>query len=417
MTDQEKTSQAILVVGGGISGLTAALEAAEAGHEVVLVERNPYLGGRVAQLHHYFPKLCPPYCGLEINFRRIRANSRLTVYTMAEVDQIAGGPGAYSVTIKQRPRYVNERCTACAKCSEAIDAKIKNPFDYGLSEIPAAYLPHELAYPYRFVIDPSIVGTDDGKKAAEACPYDAVDLEDKGAEIKLEASSIIWTVGWQPYDPLKLETYSFDKSPDILTNVQFERLAAINGPTHGKVLKPGDGEPPKNVAFIQCAGSRDENHLPFCSTICCLASLKQSTYVREQLPECEVTIYFIDIRAMARNEDFYTKIKQDEGVKFVKSKIARINTEGGKLVLEGENTATGEKFLAEHDLVVLATGMQPNSAESKVPADVAYDPYGFVQSTDGIFAAGTCRSPQEVSGCNQEATAAALKAIQVAVRR
>jgi quinone-modifying oxidoreductase subunit QmoA len=413
MTDKK----AILVVGGGISGLTAALEAAEAGNEVVLVERNPYLGGRVAQLHHYFPKLCPPYCGLEINFRRIRSNPRLTVHTMAEVTKISGEPGNYQVTVRQRPRYVNERCTACAKCSEAVEATIKNPFNYGLDEIKAAYLPHELAYPYRFLLDPSIVGTEDGQKAKEACPYDAVDLEDQEKDIEVEAASVVWTTGWQPYDPLKLATYNFDQSPDILTNVQFERLRAVNGPTHGKVLKPGDGQPPQNVAFIQCAGSRDENHLPFCSTVCCLASLKQATYVREQLPEAEVTIYFIDIRAMARNEDFYTKVKEDEKVHFVKSKIARINTEGGKLVLEGENTATGDKFEVEHDLVVLATGMQPNTAENQIPADVAYDSYGFAQGTKGIFTAGTCRSPQEVAGCNQEATAAALKALQLAAGR
>jgi quinone-modifying oxidoreductase subunit QmoA len=336
---------------------------------------------------------------------------------MAEVTKISGEPGNYQVTVRQRPRYVNERCTACAKCSEAVEATIKNPFNYGLDEIKAAYLPHELAYPYRFLLDPSIVGTEDGQKAKEACPYDAVDLEDQEKDIEVEAASVVWTTGWQPYDPLKLATYNFDQSPDILTNVQFERLRAVNGPTHGKVLKPGDGQPPQNVAFIQCAGSRDENHLPFCSTVCCLASLKQATYVREQLPEAEVTIYFIDIRAMARNEDFYTKVKEDEKVHFVKSKIARINTEGGKLVLEGENTATGDKFEVEHDLVVLATGMQPNTAENQIPADVAYDSYGFAQGTKGIFTAGTCRSPQEVAGCNQEATAAALKALQLAAGR
>jgi quinone-modifying oxidoreductase subunit QmoA len=414
MTDQDKK---ILVVGGGISGLTAALEAAEAGHEVVLVERNPYLGGRVAQLHHYFPKLCPPYCGLEINFRRVKANPRLEVITMAEVGAIKGEPGNYTVTIKKRPRYVNEKCTACDKCAQAVSATIKNPFNYGMDEVKAAYLPHELAYPYRYVIDPSIVDTDDGKKAAEACPYDAVVLDDKEEEITIEATAVVWAAGWQPYDPLKLETYNFDSSPDIVTNVQFERLAAANGPTDGKLLKPSNGEPPKNVAFIQCAGSRDENHLPFCSTICCLASLKQSTYVREQYPDSEVTIYFIDIRAMARNEDFYTKVKADEGVKFVKSKIARIETEGGKLVLEGENTATGGKFKAEHDMVVLATGMQPNTAENKIPADIAYDDYGFPISTAGVIACGTVRSPMEVANSTQDGTAAALKAIQTSVRR
>lgn len=411
MTDQDKTS--IVVVGGGISGLTAALEAAEAGHEVVLVEKNPYLGGRVAQLHQYFPKMCPPYCGLEINFRRLRSNPKVSIYTMAEVTAVEGDAGDYTVAIKQSPRYVNDKCTGCGKCTEAVSATIPNPFNYELDEIKAAYLPHPLAFPMQYVIDPSIVDGEEGQKAAEACPYGAVDLKDKGQELTVKASAVVWATGWSPYDANKLETYHFADSPNMVSNVQMERLAATNGPTAGKILKPGDGEAPKSVAFIQCAGSRDENHLAFCSTVCCLASLKQSLYVREQLPETEVTIYFIDIRAMDRNEDVYTKVKADGGVKFVKSKIAIINPQAdGSLELEGEDTASGKKFKAQHDLVVLATGMQPNTAENKVPAEVSYDDYGFMLPQAGIISAGVTRRPCEVVSCTQDGTAAALKAIQ-----
>ena len=410
--------QSILVVGGGMSGVSAALEAAEAGYDVVLVEKNPYLGGRVAQLHQYFPKLCPPYCGLEINFKRIKSNPRIKLYTMSEVTGIEGEPGNYKVTINQMPRYVNERCTACGKCADAVEATIPNAFDYGLGEIKAAYLPHELAYPYRYVIDPSIVETEDGAKAKEACPYDAVVLDDAPKETIEEAGAIVWAAGWSPYDASKVEYYNFNSSPDIITNVQMERLAAAGGPTGGKIVKLSNGEAPKKVAFIQCAGSRDVNHLPFCSTICCLASLKQATYVREQLKDAEVTIYFIDIRAMDRNEDFYTKVKADEKISFVKSKIGLIEPgENGMLVLEGENTTTGERFKAEHDLVVLATGMQPNTDLSKIPADMVYDEYGFVQNAEGIFGAGTVRRPGEVHVSVQDGTSAALKAIQVVAGR
>lgn len=410
--------QSILVVGGGMSGVSAALEAAEAGYDVVLVEKNPYLGGRVAQLHQYFPKLCPPYCGLEINFKRIKSNPRIKLYTMSEVTGIEGGPGDYKVTITQQPRYVNESCTACGKCAEAVEATIPSPFDYGLGEIKAAYLPHELAYPYRYVIDPSIVETEDGAKAKEACPYDAVVLDDAAQEITEEAGAIVWAAGWTPYDVSKVEYYNVDSSPDIITNVQMERLAAANGPTGGKIVKLSNGEAPKKVAFVQCAGSRDVNHLPFCSTICCLASLKQATYVREQLKDAEVTIYFIDIRAMDRNEDFYTKVKADEKISFVKSKVGLIEPgENGMLVLNGENTTTGERFKAEHDLVVLAAGMQPNTDLSKIPADMVYDEYGFVQAAEGIFGAGTVRRPGEVHVSVQDGTSAALKAIQVVAGR
>ncbi len=409
--------QAIMVVGAGMSGLSAALEAAETGCKVVLVEKNPYLGGRVAQLHQYFPKLCPPYCGLEINFRRIRSNSNIEIITMAEVTGIEGEAGNYKVTVKQSPRYVNDKCTGCGKCSEAVEAEIDNAFNYGLDKTKAAYLPHDLAFPQRYVIDPSIIGTDDAQKAKDACPYDAVDLDDAEKELTFEVASVVWAAGWTPYDASKIEYYNFDKSPNIISNVQMERLAAVNGPTAGELKRPGDGEAPKSVAFIQCAGSRDVNHMPQCSTICCLASLKQATYVREKLPEAEVTIYFIDIRAMDRNEDFYSKVKADEGVKFVKSKIAMIEPQAdGSLILDGENTATGERFKAQHDLVVLATGMQPNTALQQVPADVEYDEYGFLLQGDGIYGAGTVRRPSEVVTCVQDGTGAALRAIQKAGR-
>ncbi len=410
--------QAILVVGGGMSGVSAALEAAEAGYDVVLVEKNPYLGGRVAQLHQYFPKLCPPYCGLEINFKRIKSNPRIQVITMAEVTAIEGEPGAYKATVSQAPRYVNEKCTACGLCSEAVEATVPNPFNYGLDEIKAAYLPHEMAYPFRYVIDGSIVEGDQGAKAKEACPYDAVDLEDQGSETVIEAAAVVWAAGWSPYGPAKIEYYNFAANPNLISNVQMERLAAKGGPTEGKIQRPGDGAEPKNVAFIQCAGSRDVNHLPFCSTVCCLASLKQATYVREQLPGAEVTIYFIDIRAMDRNEDFYSQVKADEKINFVKSKIGLIESDGeGNLILEGEDTTSGERFKAEHDLVVLATGMQPNTDLTKIPADMVYDEYGFVQAAEGIFGAGTVRRPSEVHVSVQDGTGAALKAIQLVAGR
>jgi quinone-modifying oxidoreductase subunit QmoA len=294
-----------------------------------------------------------------------------------------------------------------------VEATIDNPFNYGMDQIKAAYLPHDMAFPFQYVIDPSIVGTGDGAKAAEACPYGAVDLDDKGQEMTIKAAAVVWATGWTPYDPTKLATYNYNDSPDLITNVMMERLAAPAGPTGGKILRPSNGEAPKSVAFVQCAGSRDENHLPFCSTICCLASLKQSMYLREQLPDTEVTIYFIDIRAMDRNEDVYTKVKDNGGVNFVKSKIARITPQAdGSLEVEGENTTTLEKFTANHDMVVLATGMQPNTAENKVPGDASYDDYGFLLPQEGIIAAGTTRRPCEVVSCGQDGTAAALKAIQ-----
>ncbi len=422
MADAQSTNQSILVVGGGMSGITAALEAAEAGYDVVLIEKNPYLGGRVAQLYHYFPKLCPPTCGLEINFRRMKQNPRIRFFTMAEVVNVSGEEGNYDVTIKLSPRYVNEKCTCCGKCAEVCESEIDNPFNFGMDKIKAAYLPHEFAFPMRYVLDPSIIGTDDAKKCQEACEYGAIDLDMKETTFDLKVGAIIWAAGWDPYDASKIEYYGFGQYKNVITNVMMERLASPNGPTGGKIVRPSDGKEIKNIAFIQCAGSRDENHLPYCSGICCLASMKQATYVRDQYPDCEVTIFFIDIRALDRLEDFYEKVKQDDKITFIKSKIAYINEdeETGDLLLEGENTNTGEQIRMTFDMVVLATGMVPNKLEIEGSPELSYDEYGFITNDpqkSGVYGAGCVRRPTDVASSVSDATAAALKAIQSIARR
>ncbi len=421
MTEEMSKDKTILVVGGGMSGMTAAIEAAEAGYPVVLVEKNAYLGGRVAQLHHYFPKLCPPYCGLEINFRRIKQNPKIRYYTLAEVENISGGEGNFDVTLRLKPRYINDKCTCCGKCAEATSLTIDNPFNYGMDKIKAAYLPHDLAYPQLYVLDPILVKSPEAQKVKEACPYGAVDLGMAETTVSLKAGAVVWATGWKPYDAAKLDTYGFGTFPNVITNVMMERLAAHTGPTRGQILRPSDRRPPETVAFVQCAGSRDENHLPYCSGVCCLASMKQATYVRTQYPEARILIFFIDLRATDRMEDFYVKVKQDEKITFFKGKVAKIEEQPDRsLVLKVENTVTGELQEIQADLVVLATGMQPNTAENHLPVPVPYDDYGFLAAPEvkpGIFAAGCTRTPVGVSESVQNGTAAALKAIQSLVRR
>ncbi len=415
-------TQSILVVGGGISGLTAAIEAAEAGREVFLVEKNPYLGGRVAQLHQYFPKLCPPYCGLELNFRRIRSNSKIHFFTMAEVESISGREGDWDVKIKLSARYVNEKCTGCGKCAEACTMEIDNPFNYGMDKIKAAYLPHDLAFPQQFVIDPALIKSPEAQKVKEACPYGAIELEMQARTFDLNVGAVVYATGWSPYDARKLDTLGFGTYPNVITNVMMERLAAYNGPTRGKIVRPSDGREPQVVAFVQCAGSRDENHLPFCSSICCMASIKQATYVREQYPYAKIFIFFIDIRAIDRLEGFYAKAREDVNLTFFKGKVGRIEEDGDtkNLIVRVEDTNVGTLNQINVDLVVLATGMQPNTSILSVPAPSPYDDYGFIASTKagpGFFAAGCVKAPGGVSESVQDGTAAALKAIQSVVRR
>jgi quinone-modifying oxidoreductase subunit QmoA len=422
MADEKGLTQSILVVGGGISGLTTAVEAAEAGRDVFIVEKRPYLGGRVAQLNQYFPKLCPPTCGLEINFRRMRQNPRIKFFTMAEVEKISGEEGNFDVAVRLNPRYVNENCTACGACAEAVTTEIANEFNYGMDKVRAAYLPHQFAFPMRYVIAPQIVGTEEGAKAKAACKYDAVDLEMKPRTINLKVGAVVYATGWKPYDATKIDNLGFGKAKNVVTNVMMERLAAANGPTAGKILRPSDGKPVGRIAFAQCAGSRDEKHLPFCSYICCLASLKQATYIREQNPESKVTIFYIDIRALGRYEDFYTKVAADQNVTLVKGKVAKVTEDPatGDVIVEAEDIYGSGKSRVQVDLLVLATGMEPTTATEKMPGDVRYDESGFVladQSKAGVYAAGCARKPLDVATTNRDATAAALKAMQSTVRR
>jgi quinone-modifying oxidoreductase subunit QmoA len=300
--------------------------------------------------------------------------------------------------------------------------EIDNPFNYNMDKIKAAYLPHDMAFPLRYVLDPALVKSAEAQKVKDACPYDAIELDMAAKTLDLKVGAVVWTTGWKPYDAGKLDTYGFGAYPNVITNVMMERLAAWNGPTQGKILRPSDGQAPQNIAFIQCAGSRDQNHLPFCSGICCLASLKQTTYLREQYPDAKITIFFIDIRATDRLEDFFVKVKADENVAFFKGKVARINQDDAtkNLILRVEDTTSEKLHEITVDMVVLATGMQPNTSENPLPTPVTYDDYGFVASLKakpGIYAAGCTRTPVGVSESVQDGTAAALKAIQSIVRR
>ncbi len=419
MTDESTTpgTGGILVVGGGISGLTTALEAAEVGNDVFLVEKNPYLGGRVAQLNQYFPKLCPPSCGLEINFKRIKNNRKVRMYTNTEVKNIAGSAGNYQVTIETSPRFVNNNCTACNACVDACPETRANAFNFDMDTTKAIYRPHEMSFPMKYVVDMDAC-TKCGA-CVEACAYNAVELDMEAKTATLDVSAIVWATGWNPYDPVQMDNLKFNESDAIITNMMMERLAAPNGPTGGKILRPGDDKEPESYAFVQCAGSRDENHLEYCSYICCMASLKQINYIREQYPEAKVYVFYIDLRSPGKYEKFREKLMADENVQFIKGKVADIIPEGdGGVTVVAENAVTGEKVQQKVDLAVLATGMQPAIREQGAALGLQMDPNGFVLSdTDaGMLAAGCSKKASDVVTSGQNSTAAALKAIQMSRR-
>jgi quinone-modifying oxidoreductase subunit QmoA len=409
----------ILVIGGGISGLTAAIEAAEAGADVTLVEKEPFLGGRVARSNLYFPKMCPPTCGLEINLRRVKTNPRIRTLPLSTIESIKGGPGSYTATIRKAPRFVNSKCTVCGACVDVCPADRPDDFNLGLSSTRAIYLPFEMAYPARLVIDEAAcLGADACGKCVDACVYGAIDLGMAEETEEVEVNAVIWATGWDPPDATRFEGLGFGRHANVITNVMMERLAAPNGPTGGKIQRPSDAKAPGSVAFVQCAGSRDENYYGHCSGVCCLASLKQARYVREQYPEAQIFIFYIDIRAPGRLEDFFVASKEDDKLTLVKGKVANVTEDPatGTLTVEAEDTLSGRRVAQPVDMVVLATGMIPNGiGETRVEGGVVLDEHGFIamDQPQGYLAAGVAKRPVDVATCNRDATGVALKALHL----
>jgi len=413
-----ENGKAILVLGGGIAGMTTAIEAAEAGCDVVLVEKAPYLGGRVARMNQYFPKLCPPTCGLEINFRRMRNNSRITVLTMAELESLSGSPGDYEAVVRISPRYVTVACTLCGDCTAVCPAERLDDFNYGLTKTKAVYLPHRMSFPPQYVVERKAC-PETCKACADVCPYGAVDLGQEVEHRTFRVAAVVAATGWSPYDAGKLENLGYGKCVNVMTNVVMERLAAPGGPTGGKILRPSDGQPPATVGFVQCAGSRDENHLPYCSAVCCSASLKQATYIRSQCPDANVTVFYIDIRTPGRLGDFYSKVAGDGKIEFIKGKAAKVEEDPATrdVIVTAEDTLSGRRITRRVSLLVLATGIVPQT--EGLPAGFGLDEFRFVSGKPesiGLYGAGCVRRPEEVSATVQDATGAALKALQCVAR-
>jgi len=405
----------LLVVGAGIAGVTAALEAAEAGQEVVLVEREPSVGGRVLRNHQYFPKLCPPACGMEINTRRLSKNTLVRVLTRSQVTAARRSEGGWRVTVRRSAEHVTSACTACGECSKACPATVADPFNLGLGKVPAIRIPHVDAWPRRYVMSREACPAD-CRACADACKVPgAIDLDARASDETLEVSAVVVATGWTPYPIEKLTELGGGVLRDVVANVTLERLAAPSGPTGGRIVRPSDGNAPKRVAFVQCAGSRDVKHLPYCSAVCCLASTKQALYVKEQLPDADVTVYYIDRRTPGRNEAMLARAEA-AGVKFVKGKVGKVSAgRGGTLVLRLEDVDAGRIVDAEADLVVLATGMVPGGS-GELPLPVLRDGDGFALDDRAarIFAAGVARRPEDVAASVRDATGTAAKAIGAA---
>ncbi len=405
-------SNAILVVGGGFSGLTAAIEAAELGHDVYIVEKSPWLGGRVAQLNKYFPKLCPPSCGLEIQFQRIRKNPLIHVLTMAEVTGLNGSKGNYTVRVRVAPRRTPANSVDFTLLASALTGETTNEFELGLKGRKALYKDTPFAYPPRWVLDKEALSKADNARISGNA---LLDMDEEPRDLTLEVGAIVVATGWKPYDVTNLVNLGAGAVKNCISNMQLERLASPFGPTAGNIVRPTDGRTPTSIAFVQCAGSRDQNHLNYCSYVCCMATLKHCLYLAEQHPDTQITVYYIDLRAPGRYVKVLEKVQALPNVHFVKGKVANVEQADGDTVrIQAEDAVRGEKLTLTYDMVVLATGMQPTLATEKPAIPLPLDEDGFIAGGEeaGIFAAGCAVMPLDVTRSAQSGTAAALKAVQ-----
>jgi quinone-modifying oxidoreductase subunit QmoA len=293
-----------------------------------------------------------------------------------------------------------------------------------MDQTKAIYLPFGSAFPFRFAIDFAHCDGESCGKCVTACKYDAIDLKEAETTEKVKVASIVVATGWKPYDANHLDNLAYGKAKNVVTNVEMERLAALDGPTGGRIRRPSDAAEPETVGFVQCAGSRDELHLAHCSAVCCTASLKQMTYVLEQSETAKVMFFYIDRRTPGRLETMLADLEENERVTIVKGKVADITEDAsGKVTLVAEDTISGRKIRAEVDLAVLAIGLEPEAKTAGFPSDWKTDEHGFLPANSpftgagvapGVYAAGTAKRPGEVSGAVKDATGSVLSAVQTA---
>ena len=416
MSDIEKmekrlTDSTILVVGAGIAGISVAAALAEAGASTVIIEKEPWIGGRVMRVAKYFPKLCPPTCGMEIHGRRLFENPRIRVMVNTILKDANKTEQGWRVTLETGPAFVSDACTGCAECISACPQSAPNPFNSGMNAMKAIGFVHPDVRPFR----PLLMRGECENNCRECetrCPVGAIDLQAEATQKELVVKTIVAATGWRPYDMSLLPLYGAGKLENVISSATMERLASPAGPTGGKILK-ADGTPPKKMAFVQCAGSRDVQHLPFCSEVCCAASLKQVSYVKAQIPDAEVTVYYIDRRFPGRNETMLTDAVAGETCRFVKGKVAKVAKQDKRLRLRVEDAECATVMDAEADMVVLALGMVPNHCANPLPLPFPTDENGFIWSNpdDGLIAAGTSRAPMDVASTVRDATGAAMDAL------
>ena len=421
-----------LVIGGGIAGIQTALDIAEAGYEVDIVEQRPTIGGRMAQLDKTFPTLDCSACILTPKMVDCAQNEKIDILSYSEIEEVKGFVGNFTVKIKKKARYIDEvKCTGCGACMNACPSKKGlNEFNMNLNTRPAVYIPFAQAIPNVAVIDPEqCLKIKNGKcgLCARKCEANAIDYEQKDTFIERNYGAIVVATGFKIADLTYFNEYGYADNKDVITSLELERLMNAAGPTKGTLLRPSDLTHPKVITFIQCVGSRDVSGCgkPYCSKICCMYTAKHAMLIREKYPDTEVHVFYIDVRTPGKNYDeFYRRAVEQYDVDYIKGMVGKVYNQNGKLMVQGSDLLTNEQITIESDLVVLAAAIEPEPSVRKIATllTTSIDTNNFLTEahaklrpvespTAGVFLSGMCQGPKDIPETVSQASACAAKVI------
>ncbi len=422
----------VLIIGGGISGVQAALDLAEKGYEVVLVDKSPSIGGNMVKLDKTFPTNDCSICISAPKMVEASRNENITLLTYSEVKDVVGGAGGFEAKIWKRTRYVDpDICTGCGDCETACPVEVPSEFEQKLSDRKAIYVEYPQSVPLTYTLDyTNCVGCG---ACERICDAGAINFLDTSREITVEVGSIVLATGYEMMQPHEWrEEYGYGRYPNVLTALEYERLLSASGPTGGKVLKRTDGKPPASVAWIQCVGSRcKQKGMPYCSRVCCMYSTKQASISKGEDPELDTAIYYMDLRAYGKDFQQYYDKARDKGVRYLRGRPSRVyGLTDGRLAVEYEDTEKGEVRTDHVDMVVLSSAIIPSSDNKKLAEilEISLDEYGFFDSRDlltapldttrkGIYMAGCAQSPKDIPDSVSQASGAAARALMPLLER